>query len=123
MAVTQGLDLIYPADSIPLYPEETDAFLTDIPRTAVFNTPDQLIAAPGAFAQLVEWDIQTIRDIETKRRLFAGHVSVYEAVLEKSPQTIEGLPEQLRGQVMELISRLQPDTKAESASSEVIHTD
>jgi hypothetical protein len=103
----EGLSKIYPSDREPIVPRAIDAYLSDIEPTDVFNTPEQVIEHPGVIADRLSQIAEAVRHIEVDYHAIAYHGSVLRAVYEKSPQTIEALPEDQRQQVMEIITRMK----------------
>jgi hypothetical protein len=103
----EGLRTIYPEHLDPIDPAAADVYLTDIPKTDVFNAPAETIKGGAAqFAARVERVTETIRTIETSRVLIGYHGSVLGAIASANPEAIAGLPEDLRAQVLEIVSRM-----------------
>jgi hypothetical protein len=103
---TEGLGAIYQNDLAPLDPEPLDVYLSDIPATDTFNAPAEAIRSPGTITERLVAVAAAARSIETERHRIAWHGSVLAEVARLSPETIDGLPEDQRQQVLELIGRM-----------------
>lgn len=107
MSGIEGLPNIYPPNDRIIDGPALDAYISNLPIEETFNVPAETIKSPGTIAERLARIAEAARHIEVDRKQIAYHASVLSLVLEQSPETIEGLPDDQRARVMEIISRLR----------------
>jgi hypothetical protein len=75
-----GLEIFYPEGEKPIYPEDTDRYLSDIPLEDSLDIPADLARNPSKAAVYVRKTLAanryTLRELEVKRRALAFRASV-----------------------------------------------
>jgi len=96
----KNLEAIYPKNDVPIYPPETDQYLTNLPASDTLGVPAELgKRGLPAIEQLLQDNRDATRRIETSRHAIAWRAGVLAEFMHKHPDAFASLPAPIQTEI------------------------